>query len=69
MREFLAPLEATARLCRMEFLEPWVTSGTHRLDPPEIEQHARRYGEMLAALCEDGAPASVDASVASGATA
>ena len=59
VREFLAPLEATARLCRMEFLEPWVVSGTHRLDPPEIEEHARGYGEMLAALCDGSAmPAS-----------
>ena len=52
VREFLAPLEATARLCRMEFLEPWVTSGTHRLDPPEIERQAERYGAMLDALCD-----------------
>ena len=56
VREFLAPLEATARLCRMEFMEPWVVSGTHRLDPPEIDEHARRYGGLLASLCEGDAP-------------
>ena len=53
VRQFLAPVEATARLCRMTFLEPWVVSGTHRLDLPEIEAHARRYGALLDALCED----------------
>jgi glutathione-regulated potassium-efflux system ancillary protein KefG len=52
VREFLAPLEATTRLCRMEFLEPWVVSGTHRLDIPEIEDAARRYRELLDALCD-----------------
>ena len=61
VREFLAPLEATARLCRMEFLEPWVVSGTHRLDPPEIELHARRYGELLDALCDGALPAGAGA--------
>ena len=56
VREFLAPLEATMRLCSMEFLEPWVVSGTHRLDAPEIELAARRYGALLDALCEGRAP-------------
>lgn len=53
VREFLLPIEATARLCRMRYLAPWVVGGTHRLDPPEIEEHARRYGALLDALCED----------------
>ena len=53
IREFLAPVEATARLCRMRFLEPWIVHGTHRLDLPEIEAWARRYGELLDALCDD----------------
>jgi glutathione-regulated potassium-efflux system ancillary protein KefG len=53
IREFLAPLEATVRLCRMTFLPPHVIHGTHRLDPPEIEDAARHYAELLGALCED----------------
>jgi glutathione-regulated potassium-efflux system ancillary protein KefG len=64
VREFLLPIEATARLCRMRYLAPWVVNGTHRLDAPEIEEHARRYGALLDALCEErwdddaGAPSS-----------
>ena len=59
LREFLAPLEATARLCRMQYLAPWILSGTHRFDLPEIEAHAGRYAELLDALCDDRAPCEV----------
>lgn len=53
IRDFLAPVEATVRLCRMTFLPPHVVHNTHRLDTPEIDEAARRYAELLDALCED----------------
>lgn len=49
-REFLAPIEATARLCRMEFREPWVRAGTHVMTPEDAAQAARDYAMLLAQL-------------------
>jgi glutathione-regulated potassium-efflux system ancillary protein KefG len=47
VRQLMAPLEQTARLCGMRFLEPWVVYGTHRLTEADIEEAARRYRAML----------------------
>lgn len=53
VRELLAPLEQTARLCGAEFLAPFVVHGTHRLDADGIAAAAREYGALLAALREE----------------
>jgi glutathione-regulated potassium-efflux system ancillary protein KefG len=53
VRELLAPLEQTARLCGMVFLPPWVIFGTHRLDGAGIERIADRYCRLLTALHDD----------------
>ncbi len=50
VRELLAPIEQTARLCGMDWLPPFVVFGTHSLGDPEIEGHAARYRRALAAL-------------------
>ena len=52
VRELLAPVEQTARLCRMRFLPPFVVFGTHRLDEAGIAGQARRYRALLEALLE-----------------
>jgi len=52
MAELLAPLEQTAFLCGMVWAPPYVIHGTHRLTEDEIEDEARRAGEMIAALCD-----------------
>lgn len=49
VRELLAPVEQTARLCRMFYLPPYVIYGSHRLEIPEVEAEAKRYGEFLSA--------------------
>lgn len=49
-REFLAPIEATARLCRMEFREPWVRAGTHLMTPAESEAAAADYAALIRRL-------------------
>ncbi len=36
VRQFLAPIEQTARLCGMEYLPPYVIHGTHRMDEAAI---------------------------------
>jgi glutathione-regulated potassium-efflux system ancillary protein KefG len=59
VRQLLAPIEQTARLCGMVFLPPFVVHGTHRLTPDEVRAHARDYAAVLTAL-RDG---SLDAAV------
>jgi len=53
VRQLLAPLEQTARLCGMRFLPPWVVYGTHRLGEAEIRQAAERYAVLLDGLVRD----------------
>jgi glutathione-regulated potassium-efflux system ancillary protein KefG len=50
VRELLAPIEQTARLCRMEYLPPFVVHGTHRLADADISRYASDYRRALAAL-------------------
>jgi glutathione-regulated potassium-efflux system ancillary protein KefG len=49
-REFLIPVEATARLCRMEFREPWVRAGTHEMTPVATQQAAADYATLIQRL-------------------
>jgi len=50
LREFLAPLEQTARLCRMTYLPPYAVFGTHHLDAGDVEREGVRYERLLAGL-------------------
>jgi glutathione-regulated potassium-efflux system ancillary protein KefG len=50
IRQLLAPLEQTARLCGMRFLAPFVVHGTHLLADSEIAAHAASYRRTLEAL-------------------
>ena len=50
VRQLLAPVELTARLCGMVFLEPFVVYGTHVLGAAEIEAAAAAYAARLAEL-------------------
>jgi glutathione-regulated potassium-efflux system ancillary protein KefG len=50
VRELLAPIEQTARLCGMEYLPPYVVHGTHRLAGPDIDRCAKDYRRALEAL-------------------
>ena len=54
MRELLAPIEYTARLCGMDYLPPYVIHGTHRLREADIAREAEAYRRTLEAL-RDGA--------------
>ena len=53
IRELLAPLEQTARLCGMQFLPPFVVHGTHRLDQADIDGAAAEYRRAIEALRDD----------------
>lgn len=54
VRELLAPVEQTARLCGMRYLPPYVVWGSHRLDDGDIAQEVDRYRELLSALHRGG---------------
>jgi glutathione-regulated potassium-efflux system ancillary protein KefG len=47
IREFLAPLDQTARLCQLNYLPPFVIHGTHILTPGEIKEYAEQYRRLL----------------------
>lgn len=49
-RQFLVPVEATARLCRMDFREPWVRAGTHEMTPEAALTVAREYAALITQL-------------------
>ncbi len=53
IREFLRPLEQTARLCGMDYLPPYVVHGTHRLDDTAIKGQAAAYHSFIRALAND----------------
>ncbi len=53
MRELLAPLEQTARLCGMHYLPPFVAHGTHRMSHGEMEAHGADYRKVVEAVRDD----------------
>ena len=50
LRQLLAPIEATARLCAMEFLPPFVVFGTFGLDDDGVARQADTYRQILTGL-------------------
>ena len=50
MRQFLAPFEQTARLCKTTYLPPFVVHGTYRLSTEEMEGQGRLYLQLLERL-------------------
>lgn len=53
VRQLLAPIEQTARLCGMDYPPPFLVHGTHRLDAEGIARAAEEYALFLAALRDD----------------
>jgi glutathione-regulated potassium-efflux system ancillary protein KefG len=50
IRQLLAPFEQTVSLCRMTYLPPFVTHGTHLLGMEEIGKAAGEYKRVVSAL-------------------
>jgi len=50
IRQLLAPFEQTTKLCRMLYLSPFVTHGTHLLDKNSIDEAAMNYAKVIGAL-------------------
>jgi glutathione-regulated potassium-efflux system ancillary protein KefG len=53
MRQLLAPIEQTVKLCKMIFLPPYVVHGTHALDDAAIGAHKQTYHRILERLRDD----------------
>jgi glutathione-regulated potassium-efflux system ancillary protein KefG len=53
MRQFLAPIRQTFRLCGVEYLPPFVVHGTHGMTAEEIRAHADDYRRLVGALYEE----------------
>lgn len=54
IRELLVPFEQTARLCKMEYLPPFVAHGSLTMTAEQISGHADDYRRIVEAL-RDGA--------------
>jgi len=50
MRQLLAPIEQSFRLCGVEYLPPFVVHGTHQLGDSALAGHERAYREVIRAL-------------------
>ena len=50
IRQLLAPFEQTVFLCRMKYLPPFVTHGTHLLQEDGIAKAAKDYAHVLQQL-------------------
>jgi glutathione-regulated potassium-efflux system ancillary protein KefG len=53
VRQLLAPLEQTARLCKMIFLAPFIVHGTHVITPGDIDRNTTDYRDLIIALQEN----------------
>jgi glutathione-regulated potassium-efflux system ancillary protein KefG len=52
LAEFLRPFEATAHLCHMRWLPPFIVHGTHLLDAEALAGQAEAYRALLQGLRE-----------------
>ncbi len=50
--EFLVPFHQTARLCHMEYGDPFVVFGTHNLQETEIREEAIKFRNWLLTLSQ-----------------
>lgn len=53
LRQLLAPIEQTSRLCKMIFLPPFVVYGTHSIERDEVENHRQTLHQLLGALRDE----------------
>jgi len=52
IREFLAPYDQTAHLCKMIYLPPYAMQGTHRLTEEQLKLYGENYNKLLKALSD-----------------
>ena len=50
MNQFLAPFEQTTRLCKMDYLPPFITHGSLLIEDGQIKKAAEDYKKILVSL-------------------
>jgi glutathione-regulated potassium-efflux system ancillary protein KefG len=50
MNQFLAPYEQTARLCKMDYLPPFVIHGSLIMNEQDIKQVSEDYRKVIVSL-------------------
>ncbi|PUZ19951.1 Kef-type potassium/proton antiporter accessory protein, CPA2 family [Chitinophaga costaii] len=50
LREFLYPIEQTAKICRMQYLPPFVVHGVHHIAEPELLAWGEKFKRALLLL-------------------
>lgn len=50
VNEFLVPFRQSATLCRMNYLPPFVTHGSHTISDQELKKQAAAYREIITGL-------------------
>lgn len=53
IRQLLAPIQQTTKLCKMKYLPPFVVHGTHSITNEEIQKHIQSYHKILEMLREN----------------
>lgn len=53
LREFLAPFDQTAYLCKMDYFPPYAIMGTHRLSQDDMHKALLDFEEFMMAVVED----------------
>ncbi len=53
LRQLLAPIEQTSKLCKMVFLPPFVVYGTHSIQMDQVEDHRRLLHQLLMDLRDE----------------
>ena len=53
LRQLLAPIEQSARLCGVTYLPPFAVHGTHLMTPEAIASHKDDYHTLLRAFTQD----------------
>lgn len=52
IKQFLAPMERTALLCKMHYLPPFVIHGTHKISIEDLEEICKSYTAILKKMIE-----------------
>jgi glutathione-regulated potassium-efflux system ancillary protein KefG len=53
IREYLRPIEQTARLCKMNFVPPYVVYGTHSISEEQILTQKEKYFRLLESISDE----------------
>lgn len=56
IQQLLLPYERTAKLCKMNYLPPFVIYGTHLKENEDIDKNARAYRQVLETLRDNKVP-------------